>query len=85
VVASTGCNLEPGDLVASGTISGPAEDARGCLLEHTWRSKNPLKLPDGTERKFLQDGDEVVIRAFCEKPGAARTGFGECRGVILPA
>jgi fumarylacetoacetase len=82
---STGCNLQPGDLMGSGTISGPDEDARGCLLERTWRGQNPLKLPDGTERKFLQDGDAVVIKAFCEKPGTPRIGFGECRGVILPA
>ncbi|MHC4101703.1 MAG: fumarylacetoacetase [Planctomycetota bacterium] len=82
---STGCNLEPGDLMASGTISGPDEGSRGCLLERTWRGQNPLELPDGTQRKFLADGDEVVIKAFCEKPGTPRIGFGECRGVILPA
>ena len=82
---STGCNLRPGDLLASGTVSGPSEDSRGCLLERTWRGENPIDLPDGTERRFLADGDEVIIRAFCEKPGAARIGFGECRGVILPA
>ncbi len=82
---STGCNLRPGDLLASGTVSGPSEDSRGCLLERTWRGENPIELPDGTERRFLADGDEVIIRAFCEKPGAARIGFGECRGVILPA
>ncbi len=57
---------------------------RGCLLELTWRGQNPIDLPDGTQRKLLQDGDEVIIRAFCEKPGAARIGFGECRGVVLP-
>jgi fumarylacetoacetase len=73
---STGCNLEPGDLM---------ENSRGCLLERTWRGQNPLELPDGTQRKFLADGDEVVIKAFCEKPGTPRIGFGECRGIILPA
>ncbi|MDY7109831.1 MAG: fumarylacetoacetase [Planctomycetota bacterium] len=82
---STGCNMRPGDLLASGTISGPEESARGCLLEMTWRGQNPIQLPDGTERKFLQDGDEVIIKAYCEREGAARIGFGECRGVVLPA
>ena len=83
--ASTGCNLRPGDLMASGTVSGPSEESRGCLLERTWRGQNPIELPDGTQRKFLADGDEVTIRAFCQKPGAPRIGFGDCRGVILPA
>lgn len=82
---STGCNLRPGDLLASGTVSGPTESARGCLLELTWRGQNPIQLPDGTTRKFLQDGDEVIMRAYCQKTGAARIGFGECRGTILPA
>jgi len=84
---STGCNTRPGDLIASGTISGPGEDARGCLLERTWRGEHPIALPDGTERKFLQDGDEVIIRAWCEcdSADAARIGFGECRGVVTPA
>ena len=82
---STGCNMRPGDLLATGTISGPAEESRGCLLERTWRGTKPIKLPDGIERKFLADGDEVTIRAYCEKPGATRIGFGDCRGVILPA
>jgi fumarylacetoacetase len=82
---STGCNLKPGDLIASGTISGAAEDSRGCLLERTWRGQIPLKLPDGSRRSFLEDGDEVIMRAYCQKPGGPRIGFGECRGVILPA
>ncbi len=82
---STGCNLEPGDLIASGTISGPADDARGCLLERTRRGRDPLRLPDGTDRAFLADGDEVTMRAYCRREGAPRIGFGECRGVILPA
>jgi fumarylacetoacetase len=82
---STGCNLAPGDLMATGTISGETEDMRGCLLERTWRGQNPLDLPDGTQRKFLQDGDEVVIRAYCQRDGVPRIGFGECRGVIQPA
>jgi fumarylacetoacetase len=84
---STGCAMRPGDLIASGTISGPEEDSRGCLLERTWRGQRPLTLPDGTQRKFLQDGDEVIMRAYCESPdgSARRIGFGECRGVVLAA
>lgn len=82
---STGCNLRPGDLIGSGTISGPSEDSRGCLLERTWRGQNPITLPDGSQRKFLEDGDEVILRAWCEGGGAVRIGFGECRGVVLPA
>lgn len=83
--ASTGCNLRPGDLIATGTISGPDEEGRGCLLERTWRGEQPIALPDGTERKFLQDGDEVAMRAWAERPGARRIGFGGCVGVVLPA
>ena len=83
--SSTGCNIQPGDLMASGTISGPEENARGCLLERTWRGQHPIGLPDGTERKFLQDGDEVLLRAFCQTEGAVRIGFGECRGIVTPA
>lgn len=83
--ASNGCNLRPGDLFASGTISGPTKNSRGCLLELTRRGAEPLTLPNGETRKFLEDGDEVVLRAYCERPGSVRIGFGECRGVILPA
>lgn len=79
---STGCNMRPGDLLASGTISGSTEDSRGCLLERTWRGQHPIRLPDGSERKFLQDGDDVIMTAVCERPGAARIGFGSCAGVI---
>ena len=82
---SNGCNLLPGDLFASGTISGPSKESRGCLLELTWRGAEPLALPNGETRKFLEDGDEVILRAFCERGGSVRIGFGECRGVILPA
>ncbi len=82
---STGCNMRTGDLLATGTISGPTEDSRGCLLERTWRGQHPIKLPDGTERKFLQDGDEVIMSAYCETEGFRRIGFGECRGVIAAA
>jgi fumarylacetoacetase len=83
--ASTGCNLQTGDLIASGTISGPEKENRGCLLERTWRGTEPIQLPDGTERKFLLDGDEIIMRAAAAKDGAARIGFGECRGIVTPA
>ena len=83
--SSTGCNMRPGDLLASGTISGPTKESRGCLLERTWRGTEPITLGDGTERRFLQDGDEVIIRGWCEGHGARRIGFGECRGRVLPA
>jgi len=82
---SNGCNLQPGDLLGSGTISGPTRDSRGCLLEYTWRGTDPLRLPNGEERRFLLDGDEVIFRAYAERPGMRRIGFGECRGMILPA
>jgi len=82
--ASNGCNLRPGDLIASGTVSGTALDARGCLLELTWRGEQPIDLPGGETRAFLQDGDEVVFRGWCEAPGARRIGFGECRGRVVP-
>ena len=77
-----GCNLEPGDLLASGTVSGPTSDSLGCLLELTKRGAEPLALPDGETRKFLADGDEVTLRAYCEREGTARIGLGECVGRI---
>jgi fumarylacetoacetase len=83
--ASNGCNLRPGDLFASGTISGPRKDSRGCMLELTWRGSEPLVLPTGESRKFLEDGDEVILRGWCEREGAARIGLGECRGTVVPA
>ncbi len=82
---STGCPMRPGDLLGSGTVSGPEKDSRGCLLELTWRGTEPIELPDGTQRKFLQDGDDLTISAWCERDGAARIGFGSCTGRILPA
>ena len=82
---SGGCNLRPGDLFASGTVSGPGRDARGCLLELTWRGAEPLALPSGETRTFLEDGDEVIMRGRCERVGAASIGFGECRGIVAPA
>jgi len=83
--ASNGCNLRPADLLATGTISGRDKSSRGCLLELTWRGTDRLQLPTGEERAFLEDGDEVVMRAFCEKEGLPRIGFGECRGTVQPA
>lgn len=80
--ASNGCNLQPGDLLASGTVSGKNRDSEGCLLELTRRGAEPLELPNGETRKFLEDGDEVILRGYCEREGAARIGFGECRGVV---
>jgi fumarylacetoacetase len=80
--ASNGCNLRPGDLLASGTVSGPTPESRGCLLERTWRGTEPLTLPTGEKRAFLEDDDEIIMRGYCEKAGAVRIGFGECRGVV---
>jgi fumarylacetoacetase len=79
-----GCNLEPGDLLASGTISGPTEESRGCMLELTWRGANPLKLPNDETRKWLENGDALTIMGYCEGDGY-RVGFGEVAGRILPA
>ncbi|MGI4869800.1 MAG: fumarylacetoacetase [Janthinobacterium lividum] len=80
--ASGGCPLEAGDLYASGTISGPTPDALGCLLELTKRGTQPLRLPDGTERAFLLDGDTVILRGYAEKNGL-RIGMGEVRGTVV--
>ncbi|HEX8735254.1 MAG TPA: fumarylacetoacetase [Pyrinomonadaceae bacterium] len=83
--ASNGCNLQTGDLMATGTVSGKSKDERGCLLELTWRGTEPIELPNGEQRRFLEDGDEIIMKGFCEREGFRRIGFGECRGVILPA
>ena len=83
--ASGGCNLRPGDLLGSGTISGPARESRGCMLELTMRGAEPRALPNGEVRRFLEDGDEVIMTAFAERDGAVRIGFGECRGVVVNA
>jgi fumarylacetoacetase len=82
---SNGCNLTVGDLIGSGTVSGPEKSSWGSLLELTARGREPLELPSGEKRGFIEDGDEITFRGFCEKPGAARIGFGECRGIVLPA
>ena len=79
---SNGCNLRPGDLLASGTVSGPSPDSRGSLLERTWRGTEPLALPTGESRRFLEDGDDVIMRGVCERAGFRRIGFGECRGTV---
>jgi fumarylacetoacetase len=80
---SNGCDLRPGDLLASGTVSGAAASARGCLLEITRGGADPIALPNGEPRTFLEDGDEVRLRAYCQRPGFARIGFGECVGAVL--
>ena len=80
-----GCNLQPGDLLGSGTLSGPTLDQAGALIELTQGGKNPLQLPNGESRVYLVDGDAVQLKGWCEKPGAARIGFGTCVGTVLPA
>ena len=83
--ASNGCNLNPGDLLGSGTISAPTLDGAGSLLEITQGGRAPLTLPSGEVRRFLEDGDEVILRARAMRDGAAPIGFGECRGTVIPA
>lgn len=83
--ASNGCRLRPGDLLASGTISGPDRDAAGCLLERAATGAGMLTLPTGERRDFLADGDEVTLRAYCIRDGFARIGFGSCSATVLPA
>jgi fumarylacetoacetase len=81
---SNGCNLEIGDLLGSGTVSGPEKSSWGSLLELSSRGREPLELPGGEKRGFIEDGDEIIFRGFCAKSGATRIGFGECRAVIQP-
>ncbi len=84
-----GCNLQAGDLLGSGTISGPEAEEAGAMMELTQAGRAPLRLPDGRggtdERAFLADGDALILRGHCERHGFARIGFGECRGEIVPA
>lgn len=80
--ASNGCPLRAGDLLATGTISGAAPESAGCLLELTSAGRAPITLCSGETRQFLADGDEVILRAYCERPGFRRLGWGECRGQI---
>jgi fumarylacetoacetase len=81
----SGCNLESGDILGTGTTSGPTATELGCLLELTQGGKTPLDLPDGSKRFFLEDGDEITMTAFCEKAGYRRIGFGQCSGAVVPA
>ena len=97
--SSNGCAMNPGDLLASGTVSGPERSSRGCLLELTWdgnafsnppelvptSQRTPVELPSGESRKFLEDGDEIILKGYCERDGYRRIGFGECRGIIAPS
>src|SRR4029453_12757616 len=82
---SNGCKMQPGDLLRSGTQSGPKPEEAGSMLELSKGGKEPIKLLSGEMRTFIEDGDSVIMRAFCEKPGAARIGFGECTATVLPA
>src|SRR5262249_28956624 len=79
-----GCNLQTGDLLASGTISGPTPDSYGSMLELAWKGTKPITLPSGEKRVFLEDGDRVTLTAYCQGPGY-RVGFGEVMGRILAA
>jgi fumarylacetoacetase len=82
---SNGCNLRPGDLLGSGTLSGPTPDSAGSMMELTVAGKQPLVLPTGETRSFLKDGDEVTERGRCVRPGAVSIGFGEATGTIARA
>jgi fumarylacetoacetase len=82
---SNGCNLLPGDLLATGTISGSEDDAAGCLLELTANGAKPILLPNGESRTALEDGDEVILRGFCRRKGFPDVSLGECRGLVVPA
>jgi len=82
---SNGCNLVAGDLIASGTVSGAEDGSLGCLLEIARRGASPVTLPNGEIRAFLEDGDEVVMRGYCEREGFPRVSFGECRGRVVAA
>lgn len=82
---ANGCPLRPGDLLGSGTISGPEKENRGCLLELTKLGREPLHLADGIQRSFLLDGDTVTLQASCHRDGFRQIGFGDCLGTIVPA
>jgi len=83
--ASNGTNIRAGDLYGSGTVSGPAPDSLGSMLELSWNGARPIALSDGTSRTFLEDGDRVVLRGWCQAEGFARIGLGDCSGTVLPA
>jgi fumarylacetoacetase len=80
--ASNGCNLQPGDLLGSGTVSGPRDESRGCLLEITQRGAKRIALPTGETRGYLEDGDEITLRGYCERSGFVSVGLGECSGTV---
>ncbi len=82
---SNGCNLQPGDLFGSGTVSGTEPGSEGCLLEKTRGGRDPFTLPNNEVRRYLEDGDEVIFRGHCRRAGAITIGLGECRGRVLPA
>jgi fumarylacetoacetase len=82
---SNGCNFCIGDLIGSGTVSGPEKSSWGSLLELTARGREPIALPSGETRGFIEDGDEIIFQGFCAREGFARIGFGECRAIVLPA
>jgi fumarylacetoacetase len=81
--ASNGCNLQPGDLIGTGTLSTDSDEGLGSLIEISRGGKQPIGLPSGEARSFLEDGDEIVLKAWCEGEGAARIGFGECSGRVV--
>lgn len=82
---SNGAAIEPGDLIGSGTLSGPTDDSRGCLMEITRGGKEPFLLPSGEQRTFVEDGDEITLSGWCEAPGRVRIGLGESVARVLPA
>ena len=83
--SSNGCNLQPGDLIGTGTLSTGSDEGLGSLLEISRGGKVPLALPSGESRTFLEDGDEITLKAWCEADGAVRIGLGECAGRVVPA
>lgn len=83
-VTVNGTRIRPGDLFASGTVSGSEPGTYGSLVELTWGGREPITLSDGTERRFLEDGDTAILRGWCERPGLPRIGFGECVGTVVP-
>eukprot|EP01099_Mayorella_cantabrigiensis_P002754 TRINITY_DN221_c0_g1_i1.p1 TRINITY_DN221_c0_g1~~TRINITY_DN221_c0_g1_i1.p1 ORF type:complete len:437 (-),score=117.42 TRINITY_DN221_c0_g1_i1:68-1324(-) len=80
-----GCNMRPGDLLGSGTISGPTPDSYGSMLELAWQGTKPIQFPNGEQRKFIQDGDSIIMSAFCRNDQGVIVGFGECEGTLTPA
>jgi fumarylacetoacetase len=85
LLALNGCNLRPGDVLGSGTVSGPSAAEAGAMMELAQNGTAPVSLPTGEDRSFVEDGAAVILCGFCEKPGFARIGFGACKGEVLPA